>query len=157
MTNASAMNRLPVNPNPRRLARALQIATVGVSLLLGSCGGAALFVPYFTFGFTGTISNVNNAPTSVSMSLKPSDDCSTSGTLPGTAKLSLANGTESPITGNYQERSVTITLTNPPPGLAAIYDGQFQDRDTLTFTPRGNGVAFTVTRIDVGVPVPACT
>jgi hypothetical protein len=147
------MNSPSAESNSSTLVRRLQRAAAGALLLLGACGGGTelLFVPFFSFGFTGTVNNAQ-----VSMFLKASDDCSTAGTLPATANLSVQGGGASAISGTYDQRSVTITLATPPGGLAAVYDGRFQDRDTLAFTPRGAGAAFTVTRINVGVALPNC-
>ena len=147
------MNSPSAVSNSRTLVRKLKGAAAGALLFLGACGGGAelLFVPFFSFGFTGTVNNQQ-----LSMSLKPGDDCSTAGTLPATANLNLQGRGASAISGTYDQRNVTITLATPPAGLAAVYDGRFQDRDTLAFTPRGAGAAFTVTRIDVGVALPNC-
>ena len=152
------MKTYSVDPNPSRFAGMLRIDAACTALLLTNCGGGAevLFIPFFSFGFTGAVTLSGNVGTTVNMSLKSSDACSPSGSLPS-ANLSLSNGGgSSNITGSYQQRSVTITLATPPVGLAATYDGQFTDRDTLAFTPRGVGAAFTVTRINVGAALPTC-
>lgn len=147
MNNASSAT-------PRRgLMPRLQAALAVACLVLASCGGGAelLFVPFFSFGFTGTVNNAT-----LSMFLKVSDDCTTEGTLPASANLNVEGDGASSITGTYKERSMTITLATPPAGFAKTYDGQFEDRDTIAFTPRGAGTAFTVKRIDVGTGLPAC-
>lgn len=134
-------------------ARRVQGVIVAGCLTLASCGGGTelLFVPFFSFGFTGTVNDAT-----LSMFLKPSDDCSTEGVLPESANMSVQDDGSSNITGTYEERKVTITLATPPAGFATTYDGEFQDRDTIAFTPRGTGTAFTVRRNDVGVSLPTC-
>jgi hypothetical protein len=49
-----------------------------------------------------------------------------------------------------------ITLATPPAGFATLYDGKLSDRDTIVFSPRGAGTAFTVKRNDVGAALPTC-
>ena len=136
------MNHLPVAPQTTTERRWSPLAAIA-ALVASACGGGAeaLFIPFFSFTFTGAVNGAD-----LTIFLKPSDDCSVDGTLPTAANLSLVGAPQSNITGTYSQRMLTITLETPPPGLAKVYDGRFDDRDTLVFTPRGAGAALTVKR-----------
>jgi hypothetical protein len=146
------MNRSSTTRNPR--SRVPTFAGVLLAAWLTACGGGAevLFVPYFVFGFEDT-----TADPIVSVFLKNSDDCTTSGNFPAEANISVG-ASQTSLTGSYDGRTLVITLGAALGDYTGTYDGRFQDRDTIVFTPKPGevGKALTVRRIDVGVPLQTC-
>jgi hypothetical protein len=143
-----------MNP-PRTRTPIRRLSLLFAVAVLMACGGGteALFVPFFTFGFQDNLAN----PT-LNMSLKPGDDCSSKGTLPGSANMDVFNEGTAALTGTYDGRDLSITLSQPLGDYQGTYSGHFVDRDNISFKPApgGTGKPFTVTRNSKGQALPSC-
>lgn len=143
-----------MNP-PRARTPIRHLSLLSAVAVLMACGGGteALFVPFFSFVFQDNLDN----PT-FNMSLKPGDDCSTKGTLPGGANMDVFNVGSAALTGTYDGRDLSITLSQPLGSYQGTYNGHFVDRDNISFKPApgGTGTPFTVTRNSNGEPLRSC-
>jgi hypothetical protein len=113
-----------------------------IGLPLAGCGGGAeLFVPFFVFTFDGTL---NGQVVSLFLNPDAASSCTENGRFES-ASGSL-NGVRFDLAGTFSGRSLSLSFTNPPAGLATAYSGRFIDDATVALTPMGAGAAFSVTR-----------
>lgn len=141
-------------PCDRHARRAL-LRAGGAALLaplvapLAGCGGAAVaFAPFFPFTFQGV---VDRRVVAVTFSPDDASNGKTSGrfeTVNCFINVRDAAGASagSNFSGSFDGRALEITLVTPPAPLAAVYDGEFVEDDTVLLTPRGGGAAITVRR-----------
>ena len=134
---------------PSALRRRLLLGSAALCVLppLAGCGGGAelLFIPFISFTFDGT--GPGNQPISFFFGTGNPSGCAASGSFTANSNVSF-NGASAFLTGDFNGRRMDIRFTAgaPPPGLAAVYTGQFVDDATLTLTPVGAGAAFNVVR-----------
>ena len=107
-------------------------ATAAAVASLAACGGAALFAPFFTFNFVGTVDGQT-----VSISFQP-DDASvnqSSGRFRATSNMNVSN-LLLPVnfSGPFDGRNMTLTLIDALAPLATTYDGVFTDDNTVALT-----------------------
>ena len=97
------------------------------------CGGAALFAPFFTFNFVGTVDGQE-----VSISFQP-DAASlnqSSGRFAATSNMNVTNLPQVNFSGTFDGRNMTLNLVAALAPLATRYDGVFTDDDTVAFTTK---------------------
>lgn len=110
---------------------------------LAACGGAALFAPFFTFLFDGTVDGQT-----VSISFQP-DAASvgqSSGRFAATSNMTVNNLQEFKFSGNFNGRDMTLDLVAALAPLAARYDGVFTDDNTVSLTTNQPGRSSFVAR-----------
>ena len=106
-------------------------ATAAAVASLAACGGAALFAPFFTFNFVGTVDGQE-----VSISFQP-DAASvgqSSGRFAATSNMNVTNLPQVNFSGTFDGRNMRLTLVAALAPLATRYDGAFTDDDTVAFT-----------------------
>ena len=106
-------------------------ATAAAVASLAACGGAALFAPFFTFNFVGTVDGQE-----VSISFQP-DAASVNQSSGRFDQLSNMNVTNLPrvnFSGTFDGRTMTLDLVAASAPLARFYDGVFTDDDTVALT-----------------------
>lgn len=123
---------LPLHGVSRRQVVLGTVVAAAVAPLAG-CGGAALFAPFFTFNFDGTVDGQ-----AVSISFQP-DDASvnqSSGRFRATSNMTVNNLLpEFRFFGDFNGRNMTLTLIGALAPLATNYDGVFTDDNTVALTP----------------------
>ena len=134
----------PQDFKPSALRRRLLLGSAALSVLAG-CGGGAelLFIPFISFTFDGT--GPGNQPIRFFFGTGNPSGCAASGSFAANSNVTF-NGASVLLTGTFNERRMDIRFAAPPPGLAAVYTGQFVDDATVTLTPVGAGDAFNVVR-----------
>ena len=111
-------------------------ATAAAVASLAGCGGAALFAPFFTFNFVGTVDGQE-----VSISFQP-DAASlnqSSGRFAATSNMNVTNLPQVNFSGTFDGRNMTLNLVAALAPLATRYDGVFTDDDTVALTPQEAG------------------
>ena len=114
-----------------------------LALLIAGCGGgAALLVPFFTFGFSAsTLGGVNHA---ISVNLNPNEPTTATGNFESGSTLSFDAETFD-LTGSYAGCSLALRLvprapaTTVPAPLSENYGGAFAGPDTIQLTPSSGG------------------
>ena len=137
----------PQEVKPSAVRRRLLLGSAALCVLppLAGCGGGAelLFIPFISFTFDGT--GPGNQPISFFFGTGNPSGCAASGSFAANSNVSF-NGASALLTGDFNGRRMDIRFAAPPPGLAAVYTGQFVDDATVTLTPVGAGTAFNVVR-----------
>ena len=106
-------------------------ATAAAVASLAGCGGAALFAPFFTFNFVGTVDGQE-----VSISFQP-DAASvnqSSGRFAATSNMNVNNQPQVNFFGTFDGRTMTLDAGAALAPLARFYDGAFTDDDTVALT-----------------------
>lgn len=138
-------------PDALRRRLLLGACGAGAGALLHGCGGGSelLFAPIFVFSYVGVVDrrlvSVNFQTTGVAAD-------GASGRFDETqASISITDplGTDfhsHALSGDFDNRNLRIAVASPLSPLVARYQGRFVDGDTVTFTPEGPGIAFSVHR-----------
>jgi hypothetical protein len=126
----------------RRQAVLGAVVAAAVAPLAG-CGGAALFAPFFTFLFDGTVDGQ-----AVSISFQP--DAASAGQPRGrfaaSSNMTVNNLQEFKFSGTFDGRDMKLDLVAALAPLAARYDGVFTDDNTVSLTTSEPGRSSFVAR-----------
>ena len=98
---------------------------------VGGCGGAALFAPFFTFLFDGT---VDGLPVTISFQPDAASVGQSSGRFAATSNMTVNNLDEFKFSGTFEGRNMKLNVIAASAPLATGYDGVFTDDDTVAFT-----------------------
>ena len=110
-------------------------ATAAAVASLAACGGAALFAPFFTFNFDGT---VDGQAVSISFQPDAASDRQSSGRFARTSNINVTNLPLPVIfSGRFDGRTMTLDLDDALAPLAPKYDGVFTDDNTVALTTTG--------------------
>lgn len=112
--------------------RQLVMGGLGATLAtLGGCGGAALFAPFFTFLFDGT---VDGLPVAVSFQPDAASVGQSSGRFAASSNMTVNNLDEFKFSGTFEERNMKLDVIAALAPLATRYNGAFTDDNTVAFT-----------------------
>ncbi len=107
-----------------------------VALCLAACGGAAaLVIPLFEFGFSGTSNGV-----SIALTPLPGRPTQSSGSF-DSVSMTVNDAVTVGFTGTYSGCTFKLTVIPPvppdtvPPPIADSYDGRFTGRDSIELQP----------------------
>lgn len=120
-------------------------ATAAAVASLAACGGAALFAPFFTFNFVGTVDGQD-----VSISFQPDAASAgqSSGRFAATSNMNVTNLPEIKFSGPFDGRNMTLTLIAALAPLATNYEGVFTDDNTVALTTtQADRSSFVVRRL----------
>lgn len=126
---------------------------------LAGCGGgeAALFVPFFSFIWDGTL---EDRPVTVFFLPEDPDSCSAQGRFAVTSNINTTDAdganVSSQFSGRYDQRELRIELATPADPLARVYIGRFTADDTVRFTEEGGTQTFSVQRQNNGPDTRSC-
>ena len=122
---------LPLHGVSRRQVVLGTVVAAAVAPLAG-CGGAALFAPFLTFLFDGTVDGQ-----AVIISFQP-DAASvgqSSGRFARTSNMNVDTLPEFKFFGTFDGRNMKLEVEGASAPLAARYDGVFTDDNTVALTP----------------------
>ena len=109
------------------------------ALIAGCGGGAALLVPFFTFGFSfnGAVGGANH---DIFLNLLPTEPTTATGSFEAGSTLRIDTRTHE-ITGSYAGCQFTLNVapiageTSVPAPLAGSYNGRFSGPNTIELAP----------------------
>ena len=129
--DSKSMAPLPLQGVSRRHVVLGTVVAAAVAPL-AACGGAALFAPFFTFNFVGTVDGQT-----VSMSFQPDAASAgqSSGRFAATSNMNVSN-LLLPVnfSGPFDGRNMTLNLVGALAPLATLYEGVFTDDNTVALT-----------------------